>query len=358
MLLAIETSCDETGVAIFPPDSLTPTVELLASQTKLHQQYGGVVPELAARQHVVNLPLLVQRGLTDANLGVEDLQTVAVTRGPGLMGCLLVGVSFAKALAFSRGIPLLALHHIEAHLAAGDLLPEAERPQYPCLALVVSGGHTMLVLMEAFRSYTVVAETRDDAAGEAFDKIATLLGLPYPGGPNLAKRAESGNPEAFSFPIAVPDDHSSFSFSGMKTAILREVTKIPESERSEGVVADLAASAQQAIVAALVEKSVHACRKYAPRSFLLTGGVAANQALRQSFTRELQELAIPFCVPAQKWCTDNAAMVGALAQRELGAYQEALAAWRRDPKGLGPGVDWQLGAVARWPLQEVSGYKN
>ncbi len=351
MLLAIETSCDETGVAIFANDSLVPSVELLASQVALHKEYGGVVPELAARQHIVNLPILVQQALEEAGASIEDLSSVAVTRGPGLKGCLLVGVSYAKALAFSRKIPLLALHHIEGHLAAGELLPEPQRPKLPCLSLVVSGGHTMLVHTERFRDYQVVAQTRDDAAGEAFDKIATLLGLPYPGGPSLARRAEQGDPEAYSFPIALRADPASFSFSGMKTAVLREVSRIPEKQRSEQFISDIAASAQRAITSALIEKSIKACHSLSPSSFLLTGGVAANKELRARLHSALAEIGVAFAVPEQKWCTDNAAMIGVLAQREMHERASLYKQWRAAPSGLGPGVDWDVGAVARWPLE-------
>lgn len=355
MLLAIETSCDETGVALFPPHSLQPAAELLASQTRLHKDYGGVVPELAAREHIVNLPELTCRVLADTGAGIKDLSAVAVTCGPGLQGCLLVGVSYAKALAFSRGIPLIPIHHIEAHLAAGELLPEEQRPKYPCLALVVSGGHTMLIHVAGFRNYRTVAETRDDAAGEAFDKIATVLGLPYPGGPSLAAAAERGDPQAFGFPIGVPADRGSFSFSGLKTAVARAVAAVPEAERTPSFVEDAAASAERAIVAALTGKSAAACLELQPASFLLTGGVAANKELRRSLSAAMAEQGVPFCVPDRKWCTDNAAMVGVLAQRMIEARFADYAAWPAAPSGLGPDAAWDVGARARWPIEEAAG---
>lgn len=354
MLLAIETSCDETAVALFADDSDVPRADLISSQTKLHEPYGGVVPELAAREHLLNLPLLVDQALKTAGAALDDLSAVAVTRGPGLKGSLLVGLAFAKALSFARGIPLLPVHHIEGHMLAGELLAGVFRPKYPCLALVVSGGHTMLILMEAFRNYRIIARTRDDAAGEAFDKSATLLKLPYPGGPSLSRLAEHGDPQRFPFPIGVAGDFESFSFSGLKTAVLRTCNKLGSGLDSEPTRADLAASVQHAIVSALLQKSVAACRKLRPHSFLLTGGVAANTVLRARLQEQVALCGVQFCVPEFKWCTDNAAMIGILARRLMQLEPERFEEWRktRPPGTLGPDAGLQIGAMPRWPLLE------
>ncbi|MCB0325002.1 MAG: tRNA (adenosine(37)-N6)-threonylcarbamoyltransferase complex transferase subunit TsaD, partial [Bdellovibrionales bacterium] len=267
MLLAIETSCDETAVAVLDvepflsgaPVGTYLKADLISSQAKLHQPYGGVVPELASRAHLINVPLMVEEALRLAGASLDTVSAIAVTRGPGLKGCLLVGLCYAKALSHARGVPLLAVHHIEGHLLAGELLPPDERPQWPVLALVVSGGHTMLVLMRGLGDYTVIAKTRDDAAGEAFDKGATLLGLPYPGGPQLSARAKDGDPTRFKLPVGVADDPTSFSFSGLKTAVQRLIHQLGEEAREPQTVNDLSASLQHAIVRALVEKSLQAC---------------------------------------------------------------------------------------------------
>ncbi|MBP9837712.1 MAG: tRNA (adenosine(37)-N6)-threonylcarbamoyltransferase complex transferase subunit TsaD, partial [Proteobacteria bacterium] len=235
MLLAIETSCDETAVALLDlskPISETSSSseflksEIIASQIKLHQAYGGVVPELASREHLINLPLLIKKTIDDNSLNTDQIKAVAVTRGPGLKGCLLVGLTFAKFFAFSKNVPLLCINHLEGHVFSGNMLAREERPEYPYLTLLVSGGHTELILVEAYRKYKIICRTKDDAVGEAFDKSATLIGLPYPGGPQLAKRAETGDEESFRFPYGMPEDDSAFSFSGIKTAISREVKSL------------------------------------------------------------------------------------------------------------------------------------
>lgn len=360
MLLAIETSCDETAVALFadpfaeprPDDFDVPRADLISSQTKLHEPYGGVVPELAAREHLLNLPAIVDRALETAGVTLADVTAVAVTRGPGLKGCLLVGLAYAKALSYSKRIPLIPVHHIEGHMLAGELMGPGKRPEYPCLALVVSGGHTMLVLMKSFRDYQVVARTRDDAAGEAFDKSATLLKLPYPGGPSLSKLAELGDPKRFRFPIGVSSDAESFSFSGLKTAVMRTCASLGAELDDEKTRADLAASVQHAIVKALVEKSATACKQYRPKSFLLTGGVAANRSLRSQLESRMQTEGVQFCVPDFKWCTDNAAMIGILALRTIQADPGQFERWRSAPapQTLGPNVPHVVGVLPRWPI--------
>lgn len=364
MLVAIETSCDETAVSIVDvararagSDILDEGViraEIVASQVRLHEPYGGVVPELAARQHVTSLPILFEKALLDSSISVKDISAIAVTRGPGLKGCLLVGLCFAKAIAYSLKKPLMALHHMEGHIFACELVAKSDRANYPCLALVVSGGHTQLVLMPEFRKYKIIATTRDDAAGEAFDKSATLLGLPYPGGPALSKRAANGDKNRFKFPIGVPNDSSSFSFSGLKTAVLKVVKDLKAGgELSSQDVDDISASAQFAIVKALVDKTVDACRQYSPRSLLLTGGVAANPLLRTMCAEKAKTLGISFVVPPPKWCTDNATMLAALALRIIENAPETFDTWNGRDGMLGPDVSMEVGAVARWPLSEL-----
>ncbi len=371
MLLAIETSCDETAVAVL---DLSPALrnsseylkaDIISSQTKLHEPFGGVVPELAAREHNQNLPVLVSSALRDSIISVKDISLVAVTRGPGLKGCLLSGLAFAKAFAGAKGVPLLALHHLEGHIFASHLMPEDEQPVYPCLSLIVSGGHTMLVYIPCFREYRIVAQTRDDAAGEAFDKVATLLGLPYPGGPALSAAAAAGNPQCFRFPVAIPQDPASFSFSGLKTAVQRTVTQLKNSQSNKAaerqvldkeLVANLAASLEAAIVRALVEKSLVAVQELKPRSFLLTGGVAANKVLRARFAEVLAPLEVRFSVPKQRWCTDNAAMMGVLAREIVLHDPSPYAAWREGARAsgmLGPGVRSAVSAMPKWPLDQL-----
>jgi N6-L-threonylcarbamoyladenine synthase len=353
VLLAIETSCDETAVALFSGDSLIPIAEALATQTKLHEAYGGVVPELAAREHLLALPILFKQVLAEAKITSGDLSSVAVTMGPGLQGCLLVGVSFAKALAVCLGIPLIPIHHIEGHIAASALIPGHNEIAYPALALVVSGGHTMLVELESFRKYRVVAETRDDAAGEAFDKIASLLHLPYPGGPSLSRVAQLGNPKRFDFPIALPNDLSSFSFSGLKTSVARMVQKFTATELTTELVADIAASAEAAIVAALVEKTVKVAEQSGIRSLVLTGGVAANGRLRTVLSERAGLLGIPVFIPPSNYCTDNAAMIGTLAQQILRDQAARYRSWKPGAD-LGPDAPSTIGPRARWPLSDSS----
>ncbi len=363
MLLSIETSCDETAVSVICLDSFKAAArdtdtylksDLIASQTELHTAYGGVVPELAAREHIANLPSLIAEALQQAGISLEEISAVACTRGPGLKGCLLVGLSFAKALALARGLPLIPVHHIEGHILAGELLPEAERPKYPFLTLVVSGGHTMLVLVESFRSYRVIASTRDDAAGEAFDKGATLFGLPYPGGPALSRAAEGGDSSAFAFPVGVPGDPNSFSFSGLKTAVQRVVIGLGAEAKEEKTVQNLSASLQHSIIEALVKKSNQAVESFSPKSFLLTGGVAANKELRARLKREMEKRGVQFSVPPYRWCTDNAAMIGVVAASIWEKTEQDFKGWNPTPgKELGPSAPIAVGARAKWPIAEL-----
>ena len=351
MLLALETSCDETALALFDIDGFRAGVrsrdellraEIVSSQLKLHEPYGGVVPELAAREHLSNLPPLVRELLKRGNISLKELSAVAVTRGPGLNGCLLVGLSFAKALALGLEIPLIPVNHLEAHMFAAELDAEIREYEYPALSLLVSGGHTELILIERFRKYRVVARTRDDAVGEAFDKCATLLRLPYPGGPALSQLSESGRPGAFSFPRGMPEHEDAFSFSGVKTAVSREVERLGDQMNVEQTRADLAHAVQTALVEALVEKSSAAITKHRPGTLVLTGGVAANSLLRTRLKAVCDKRGLDFKVPEQRWCTDNAAMIAFLAAKILTAGY--------GPKRTG---EANVGALPRWPIESL-----
>lgn len=355
MLIAIETSCDETALAIFDinrflaghrrRDDLLVS-EIVSSQLKLHEPYGGVVPELAAREHLVNLPLLFEEALVRAKLTSKDLSAVAVTCGPGLNGCLLVGLSFSKAFALGRGLPLFGMNHLEGHLFAAELEEEIRGYEFPALALLVSGGHTELVSLKGYRKYEIVARTRDDAVGEAFDKCATLLGLPYPGGPALSEIAAQGTPGRFTFPKGMADRDDAFSFSGVKTAVQREVTQFKDSTDDaaldEAGRADFAYAVQEALVEALVDKSSAAIVKHRPKTFVLTGGVAANVALRERIRSLCERRGVELRIPERRWCTDNAAMIAMAAARHI-----EKAGWER-------GFRSALGALPRWPLEELS----
>lgn len=360
MLLAIETSCDETALAVLDAETKVAGIkaDLVSSQVALHRPYGGVVPEIAAREHIRVLPWLYKQAFEQSGASVGSLEAIVVTQGPGLKGCLLVGLSFAKALAFSTGIPLIPVNHLEGHLFAFELLEEADNVEYPLLALVVSGGHTMLVLVRSFRDYLVVANTRDDAAGEAFDKTATLLGLPYPGGPALSKTATGGDRAAFSFPVSLPNELSAFSFSGLKTAVLREVEKLgPEALGDQTLLKNLAASVEWAIVNNLLHKTELALEQYPVRTVILTGGVAANGCLRQRMKDLAGSRGLNFLVPPHKWCTDNAAMIGVVGRKIFRSSKERYHNWDLKGEGfnlLGPDAVIDCAAYARWPLAEMS----
>lgn len=362
MLLAIETSCDETALAVFDVAAFLNgerrreavlRAEIVSSQVALHQPYGGVVPELAAREHLLNLPPLVNGLFENARCTPADILGVAVTRGPGLNGCLLVGISFAKSFALGRKIPFLALHHLEAHLFAAELGDPIEQLEYPSLALLVSGGHTELILLESFRKYQVLARTRDDAVGEAFDKAATLLGLPYPGGPALAQCAEAGAPGAFEFPIGMSKDETAFSFSGVKTAVLREVQKLGERIGDEKVRGDMARAIEECFVSTLSEKTERALEKHRPKSLILTGGVAANTALRASLANIASAHKIPFRVPERRWCTDNAGMIGMLALRIIEQDNALAGHWRGQANESSLAEHQSIGSLPRWPIEHL-----
>jgi N6-L-threonylcarbamoyladenine synthase len=331
-ILGIETSCDETAAAVVE-DGRRALSDVVATQIELHRRWGGVVPELASRNHVMQVMPVVDEALRRAGVAPADLDGVAVTSGPGLIGALLVGVQVAKALAFAWDKPLARVNHLEGHLVASFL---AERPpEFPFLGLVVSGGHTSLYAAEAFGRYRLLGATRDDAAGEAFDKGAKLLGLPYPGGIAIDRLAKEGDAGAVRFPRAiVRGSELDFSFSGLKTALLHHVRKhgVPEGR----ALADLCASYQEAIVGALVQKLFRAARTYQFRRVVLAGGVAANSRLRAAVAARAAEYDdVEVFLPAPKLCTDNAAMIAV-------AGTHALRRGEREGPGLAADAGWRL----------------
>lgn len=325
-VLAIETSCDETAAAVIGDDGRTLLSSVVDSQIAVHQPYGGVVPEIAGRRHVVSIRPVVEKALADAKITLDDVGGIAVTSGPGLVGSLLVGVNFAKALAWSRNLPIVGVHHIEGHMLA-PLLDAPDEEVFPAVALIVSGGHTSLFHAKAFGRYKRLGRTLDDAAGEAFDKVARLIGLGYPGGPAVQKEAEGGDPHAFAFPRpTLEKGHLDFSFSGLKTAVLTVVRELGPEQVAERR-ADLAASFQQAVVDVLVGKTLAALERTGARRVILSGGVAANGPLRARFRHEGETRGFAVLIPPMRFCTDNAAMIGVAAARRL-------AAGLRDPSDL------------------------
>ena len=306
-ILAIETSCDETAAAVVENGTRLLS-NIVASQNDLHAQYGGVFPEVASRRHVEVIHTVVEEALRRALVGYEDLDCIAVTRGPGLVGSLLVGMNVAKGLALGRRKPLLGINHIEGHIYSLWLTEAAPEIRFPIISLIVSGGHTELYLMSDHGRYAHLGGTLDDAAGEAFDKVGRLLGLPYPGGPAIDQAAREGNPNAFDFPRAVMKDGYNFSFSGLKTAVLRTVERWPKGRPLP--VADLAASFQAAVVDVLVEKTAQAAVATGATAVHVAGGVSANSLLREQMRTAL---ALPARYPPLALCTDNAALIGAAA---------------------------------------------
>jgi len=312
---------------------------VVASQAAQHASYGGVFPEVASRMHIEAIYPVVAQALSLAHVGLDSVDAIAVTRGPGLAGSLIVGLNMAKGLALASGLPLVGVNHVEAHLYSIWLAEEQPEPAFPILALVVSGGHTELILMREHLRYERLGGTLDDAAGEAFDKVARLLGLAYPGGPAIQAAAESGNPAAFKFPRAWLEGTWDFSFSGLKTAVLREVRK-RQPELQAGVeaprpglpIADLAASFQEAVADVLAEKTIAAAREHKAAEILVAGGVSANRALRETFQARAE---IPVRTPPLSLCTDNAAMIGAVGHwRFLAGQRDAL----------------DIDAMPTWPL--------
>src|SRR6185503_340642 len=309
-ILAIETSCDETACAILENGRalLSSTV---ASQMDIHARFGGVYPEVASRQHVLSIIPVVEQTLGQTNLTLKDMDAIAVTRGPGLAGSLVVGMNMAKGLALGTGLPLVGVNHLEGHIYsswiynAGESIPP--EPQFPLMALLVSGGHTELNLVTDHLTYQRLGSTLDDAAGEAFDKVARLLGLSYPGGPSIQRAAESGDPARFKFPRAKLEGTYDFSFSGLKTAVLYEVNELKKKSKTLPV-EDLAASFQSAVVDVLLKKTLQAAHDYNTKEILVAGGVSANRALRQAFQSQKD---FKVHIPPFSLCTDNAAMIAA-----------------------------------------------
>ena len=333
-ILAIESSCDETGVAIVVGGRRIEANQV-ASQVALHAATGGIVPEVAARQQLRWIVPTLEAALSQADAGWDDLDAVAVTYGPGLIGSLLVGVNLAKAVATVRDLPLIAVNHIEGHIYANwlfhgdaaDVLPP--EPGFPLLCLVVSGGHTQLVLMHDHGRYQLLGQTVDDAAGEAFDKVGRLLGLPYPGGPAISAAAADATP-ATRFPRARTAGPYDFSFSGLKTAVLREVEGYRE--RGDAIPVDgLAAAFEEAVVDALATKTVAAARDFGVGSVALGGGVAANRSLRATLAQRLAAEGLSLLVPRPEWCTDNGAMIGAAAGFRFAAGDRADASLEAVP---------------------------
>lgn len=307
-ILGIETSCDETAAAVVS-DGRVIHSSVVASQMELHAQYGGVFPELASREHVKAIYPTVEQALIQAHLSIQDIDGIAVTQGPGLAGSLVVGVSTAKALALATGKPLIGLNHLEGHIYSSWLYQANESPheppRFPLIALLVSGGHSELILVKDHLDYQRLGGTLDDAPGEAFDKIARLLDLPYPGGPSIQKASLNGNSNAFPFPRAMLEGTWDFSFSGVKTAVLRAVESL-QSQAKPLPIADLAASFQAAIVDVLVEKTLAAAEAFDVREIIVAGGVSANKRLREKILSESKR---PVHIPPLYLCTDNAAMI-------------------------------------------------
>jgi len=317
-ILAIESSCDETACAVIENGRVL-LASVVASQMEIHARYGGVFPEVASRQHVLSIIPVIEQTLAKSNLTLNDVDAIAVTRGPGLAGSLVVGMNMAKGLSIGLDLPLVGVNHLEGHVYsawiynAGELIPP--EPEFPLMALLVSGGHTELNLMTDHLTYERLGSTLDDAAGEAFDKVGRLLGLPFPGGPSIQKAAEGGDPSRFKFPRAKLDNPYDFSFSGLKTAVLYEVNALKK-KSGELPVADLAASFQATAVEILFHKTMQAARDFGAKEILVAGGVSANRALRTAFQSQTE---FKVNIPAFSLCTDNAAMIGA-----AGYYRYAL----------------------------------
>ncbi|MCR5272418.1 MAG: tRNA (adenosine(37)-N6)-threonylcarbamoyltransferase complex transferase subunit TsaD [Lachnospiraceae bacterium] len=307
-ILAIESSCDETAAAVVV-NGRDVRSNIISSQIALHTLYGGVVPEIASRKHIEKINQVIDEALKEADMTLDDMDAIAVTYGPGLVGALLVGVAEAKAISYAKNIPLVGVHHIEGHISANYI--ENKELEPPFLCLVVSGGHTHLVNVKDYGEYEILGRTRDDAAGEAFDKVARAIGLGYPGGPKIEKVSHEGNPHAIEFPRAkVADGEYDFSFSGMKSAALNYLNHC-EMKGIEVVQADVAASFQQAVIDVLVQRAERAIDEYGAKKFAIAGGVASNGTLRSAMEKMCESKNVKFYRPSPILCTDNAAMIGA-----------------------------------------------
>lgn len=313
LILAIETSCDETAASVVK-NGREVLSNVIYTQIALHTKYGGVVPEIASRKHIEKINQVIESALEEAGVTLQEITAIAVTYGPGLVGALLVGVSEAKAISFATGIPLIGVHHISGHISANYIEYQELEPPFVCL--VASGGHSHLVVVRDYGEYEIIGRTRDDAAGEAFDKVARAIGLGYPGGPKIDKLSKEGNPDAIPFPRAkVGENEYDFSFSGLKSAVLNYLNSC-QMKGEEIVQADVAASFQKAVIDVLVEHSLHAVKEFGFGKFAIAGGVASNTSLREAFEKECAERGIAFYHPSPVYCTDNAAMIGAAGYYE------------------------------------------
>ncbi|MBS0287135.1 MAG: tRNA (adenosine(37)-N6)-threonylcarbamoyltransferase complex transferase subunit TsaD [Proteobacteria bacterium] len=330
-VLGIETSCDETGIAIY--DSRAGLLAHHLFSQKAHIEYGGVVPELASRDHVRKVLPMIDAVLKEANLAPRDIQGIAYTAGPGLVGALMVGAVVAQSLRFAWQCPAIGVHHMEGHLLAPML--EANPPPFPFVALLVSGGHSQLIKVTRLGEYEILGESIDDAAGEAFDKTAKLLGLPYPGGPHLAKIAIHGNPERFNFPRPLLNRGLDFSFSGLKTAVANAIAKSPQDEQT---VADIAASFEQAVIDTLIVKSLRALQETGMKQLIIAGGVGANIKLRTSLSDLGEKQGFKVYYPRPLFCTDNGAMIAYAGCKRLLAGEKE---------------DLKIQVRARWPISEL-----
>lgn len=312
-ILAIESSCDETAAAVVE-NGTNVLSNIINTQIDIHKLYGGVVPEIASRKHTENISYVVDAALSEAGLTFSDIDAVAVTYGPGLVGALLVGVSYAKGLSMSLDVPLIPVHHIRGHICANYIENPEFKPPFVCL--VASGGHSHIVYVKSYTEYEVIAKTNDDAAGEAFDKVSRVLGLGYPGGPKIQKAAESGDKYAIKFPrVSMGKDGFDFSFSGVKTAVLNYIHNAKQ-KNIEINKNDVAASFQQAVIDVLSDHLINAALKYGAKKVALAGGVASNVPLRELILKKAQENNLEFCFPKPVLCTDNAAMIGCSAYYE------------------------------------------
>lgn len=333
-ILAIESSCDETAAAVVK-NGREVLSNVISSQIELHKLYGGVVPEIASRKHIEKINQVIEEALSDAKMTLDDIDAIGVTYGPGLVGALLVGVAEAKAIAYAKNLPLVGVHHIEGHISANFIENKELEPPFICL--VVSGGHTHLVCVKDYGTYEIIGRTRDDAAGEAFDKVARAIGLGYPGGPKIEKLSKEGNPEAIAFPRAkIEGFQYDFSFSGVKSAVLNYINGC-QMKGETYVEADIAASFQKAVIDVLVGNAMHAVKEYGLNKFAIAGGVASNGTLREAMREACEENGIQFYHPSPIFCTDNAAMIG------VAAYYEYLSGTRHG---------WDLNAVPNLKLGE------
>ena len=332
IVLGLETSCDETGLALYDSEQGL-RGQVLYSQIKLHAEYGGVVPELASRDHVRKLIPLINELLEQCQVKKSEIDAVAYTRGPGLMGALMTGALFGRTLAFALNKPAIGVHHMEGHLLA-PLLSDTP-PAFPFVALLVSGGHTQLMGVQGIGQYELLGESIDDAAGEAFDKVAKMMNLPYPGGPNIAKLALQGDPKAFDFPRPMLHQGLTFSFSGLKTAIYNQLKKV----EGQGREADIAASFQEALVDTLVKKSVKALKQTGYKRLVIAGGVSANQHLRQRLEADLAKIKSTVYYAEPALCTDNGAMIAFAGYQRLKAGQHD---------------DLAVTTTPRWPMTELA----